>query len=223
MATRRANDGNVYTMQEFQSFYGDAQGLNMWENAGAQEPGAATRRANDGNFYTMQEFQRFYGDAKGLNMWENAGAQEPGAAAGAQEPGVAAPGPGAPQAAATPSPATDAPENAGAQEPGAAVLSMNHEPLTSGLAATTHHAGSSVDRCATQMDSIGASPSSYHGFVEPPGGERGIPQGSDPCTVQVAYISARPRPLYWQMASVAGEKGAGQDQGGVSGNSCHDA
>ena len=76
----------------------------------------ATRRANDGNFYTMQEFQRFYGDAQGLNMWENAGAQEPGAAAGAQEPGVAAPGPGAPQAAATPSPATDAP--AGAAEPG---------------------------------------------------------------------------------------------------------
>ena len=68
----------------------------------------ATRRTNDGNFYTMQEFQSFYGDAQGLNMWENAGAQEPGAAAGAQEPGVAAPGPGAPQAAATPSPATDA-------------------------------------------------------------------------------------------------------------------
>ena len=46
-------------MQEFQRFYGDAKGLNMWENAGAQEPGAATRRANDGNFYTMPEFQRF--------------------------------------------------------------------------------------------------------------------------------------------------------------------
>ena len=43
MATRRANDGNFYTMQEFQRFYGDAKGLNMWENAGAQEPGAALR------------------------------------------------------------------------------------------------------------------------------------------------------------------------------------
>ena len=61
-------------------------------------------------------FQSFYGDAQGLNMWENAGAQEPGVTAGAHEPGVAAPGPGAPEAAARQSPATDAP--AGAAEPG---------------------------------------------------------------------------------------------------------
>ena len=47
-------------------------------------------------------------DLRDVLGFENAGAQEPGAAAGAQEPGVAAPGPGAPQAAATPSPATDA-------------------------------------------------------------------------------------------------------------------
>ena len=81
-------------------------------------------------------------DLRDVLGFENAGAQEPDAAAGAQEPGVAAPGPGAPQAAATPLPATDAPAGAAespraGERPGALADVAEHPPVCATCAGPT--------------------------------------------------------------------------------------
>ena len=104
MATRRANNGNLYTLLDFQGWYGFAQGTWMWEKAGAQEPGAAAE---------VPDAQQAPASAPTPSE-APAGAADPGTASDTQQPAASPSPPGQPLPSAPT--ATDAP--AGAAELG---------------------------------------------------------------------------------------------------------
>ena len=109
---RFANDGRMYTKEEFVVFYGTHKGLAMRKNAGVEEAGTTSvpmsskeptevtavsqnktasefkRLAHNGYMYTLDEFVSFYGASKGIAMWESAGAEEPPAGTRAGDQGA---------------------------------------------------------------------------------------------------------------------------------------
>ena len=85
MEQRYGRNGIGYTLLEFCWWYGDARGLELWEEAAFRVVGGPSplvrvpagneghRIARDGGVYTLLQFLQWYGARYGWQLWQEAG------------------------------------------------------------------------------------------------------------------------------------------------------